>query len=230
MNEIRPRRHDGPPPGPLALVALVLTVAGLAVAGAMSGGDALASPLAHTAVVAARVRDHRDAVRVLAFFQLGSAVPLAILAAAASARLQRFGIRVAGPVIALTGGLLAAASLFVSAFATYAESRPELAADPHVVQALAFLAFAAGGFGYALGIGLLVAGIAVPALILRLVPRWLAAAGLLVALLSELAWLGMLVGPLQYLIPVARFGGGLWLVAVGFLLPQQRPRGNGAVR
>lgn len=216
-------RERGPHPGLVALVSLVLTVAGLVVSGAMSGGDALGSPFGSTADVVARVSGHHDAVRVASFFQLGSAVPLGIYAATVYARQLRLGVRVPGPVIALVGGILAVVSLLVSAFATYVESRPEVTTDAALTHALAFLAFVAGGPGYAVGLGLLLAGIAVPALVLQLVPRWLPVAGLVLAVLAELTWLSLLLDPLQYLIPVARFLGGTWLVVVGFALPRRRP-------
>ena len=74
--------------------------------------------------------------------------------------------------------------------------------------------------------GLLVAGIAVPALILRLVPRWFAWAGLVIAALSELNFLAMMIEPLQLLLPVGRFGGLLWLAGAGFLLPHTGAAGN----
>lgn len=222
MNGIREHRQHGPHPGILATISLALTVAGIAVAGGMSGGDALASPYAHDIV--GRIAGNHDALRVLAFFQFGAAVPLGILTATLYARQVRFGIRVPGPVISLVGGIVATTSLLSAAFVTFVESRPEVTGDVALTHALAFLAFAAGGPGYAVGIGLLVAGVAVPALILRLVPRPLAALGLLIALLSELCWFGLLAEPMQYLVPVARFGGGLWLIAVGFLLPVVWPR------
>ena len=61
-----------------------------------------------------------------------------------------------------------------------------------------------------------------PALILGLVPRWIAWTGLLIALLSELCFLSMTIEPFQYLLPIGRFAGLLWLIAVGFLLPRNR--------
>jgi len=222
MNENQSHRQRGPHPGILATISLALTIAGIAVAGRMSGGDALASPYTHDIV--GRIAGNHDAFRVLAFFQFGAAVPLGILTATLYARQVRFGIRVPGPVISLVGGIVAATSLLLAAFVTFVESRPEVTGDAALTHALAFLAFVAGGPGYAVGIGLLVAGVAVPALILRLVPRPLAALGLLIALLSELSWFGLLAEPMQYLVPVARFGGGLWLIAVGFMLPVARPR------
>jgi hypothetical protein len=36
----------------------------------------------------------------------------------------------------------------------------------------------------------------------------------------------MALEPLQFLLPLGRFGGLLWLVAVGFLLPQNRVSAN----
>lgn len=225
MNEIFPGRQRGPHPGILATVSLALTVAGVVAAGAMSGGDALTSPYANDLV--GRVAHHHDAFRVLAFFQFGAAVPLGILAATLYARQLRLGIRVPGPVISLVGGVVAVMSLFVAAFTTFVESRPEVTGDAALVHALAFLAFVAGGPGYAVGIGLLVAGVAVPMAILGLAPRPLALLGLVLAVVAELSWFGLLGQPMQYLVPVARFGGGLWLVAAGFLLPLSRPRRNG---
>jgi hypothetical protein len=219
---VHTRRPDGPHPGVLALVSFVLMLTGLVVAALMSGGDTLASPFTSTAQVVAHVRDHHEAVRVAAFFQFGSAVPLAIFAATVYARQLRLGIRVPGPVISLVGGILAAASLLVASFATYVESMPEVTVEGPLLHALAFLAFVAGGPGYVVGLGLLVAGIAVPTFILRLAPRWLAGTGLALALLAELTWLGLLVEPLRHLLPVGRFLGGAWLIAIGFALPRSR--------
>ena len=63
-----------------------------------------------------------------------------------------------------------------------------------------------------------------PALILGLLPRAVAVAGLVVAAVAELAFLSLAVPALGVLIPLARFPGLIWLVVAGFLLPRQRPR------
>ncbi|QNE37783.1 hypothetical protein F1C12_16645 [Leifsonia shinshuensis] len=154
--------------------------------------------------------------------QFGSAVPLGIYAATAFARLQRLGVRVPGPAIGFAGGLTASILLMVSAFGSYLLSRPELTSDPRLALAFSFLAFLAGGVGYVVGLGLLIAGMAVPGVILGLFPRWLAWAGLVVAALSELSFLSLAVEPLQFLLPIGRFAGMAWLIAAGFLLPQDR--------
>ncbi|MEP6814522.1 MAG: hypothetical protein ABI873_03095 [Marmoricola sp.] len=216
--------HRGPHPGLIGLVSLGLMLAGLAIGGALSGGDTLASPFGPTAEVVRRIHEHWNAVRVAAFFQFASAVPLAIYAATVYARQLRLGVRVPGPVISLVGGIMAVVSLLVSAFAQFVLSRPEVTTDARLTHALSFFSFVSGGTGYVVGLGLLIAGIAVPAYILRLMPRWLAGTGLVLALLAELSSLSMLVEVLQYLLPVGRFLGTLWLIAAGFLLPTQRPR------
>lgn len=222
-NRPTPRTHPtGPPPGVVAAVSFVLMVAGLAVGAAMSGGNTLSSPFTSTAEVVNHVVAHHNAVRASAFFTFGSAIPLAIFTATVYARQLRLGVRVPGPVIALSGGLIAVTSLLFSAFVTYVESRPEVGSDHVLVHALAFLAYVGGGPGYVVGLGLLIAGIAVPAYILRFVARPVAIAGLVLAVLAELSWLCLLIEPLQPLLPIGRFLGGLWLIAAGFLLPVDR--------
>lgn len=79
-----------------------------------------------------------------------------------------------------------------------------------------------GGVGFVVGIGLLMAGIAVPALVLRLVPRWLAWAGMVIAVVSELSFFALIWPGLDVLLPIGRFGGLVWLIAIGFLLPRSR--------
>jgi hypothetical protein len=217
----------GPHPGLLGLVSLVLMLAGLLIGGALSGGDTLASPFAATSEVVRRIHESSSGLRVAAFFQLGSAVPLGIYAATVYARQLRLGVRVPGPVISLVGGMMAVTALTVSAFTQWVLSRSEVSTDPALTHALAFFSFVSGGTGYVVGLGLLIAGIAVPAFILHLLPRRLAAAGLVLAVLAELSSLSLLVEPLQYLLPVGRFLGILWLIAAGFLLPSNRPRRAG---
>ena len=63
-------------------------------------------------------------------------------------------------------------------------------------------------------------------MILRLMPRWFVWAGLVIAALSELSFLAMTIEQLQFLLPVGRFGGFLWLVGAGFLLPHTRNATN----
>jgi hypothetical protein len=219
-------RPGGPHPGILAAVSLGLTVGGLLISAVLTNGQTFPSPFSPAAQVTSYFQQNPEAVRFASLFQFGSAVPLGIFAATVYARQLRLGVRVPGPAIGFFGGVTAAAFLMLSALVAWVLGRQEITGDPTLAHALTFLAFITGGVGYVVGMGLLVAGIAVPALILRFVPRWLAWAGLVIAALSELSFLSMAFEPLQFLLPIGRFGGLLWLVAVGFLLPRTRAARN----
>jgi hypothetical protein len=71
-------------------------------------------------------------------------------------------------------------------------------------------------------LGLLVAGVAVPALIIGLLPRPLAWAGLAIAIAAELSSLALLTPDLAILVPIGRFPALIWLVVAGVLLPRRR--------
>ena len=219
-------RSGGPHPGVIGLVSLGLLAASLVSMAALTGGETISSPFGDTDEVARFFADHGSAARLAAMLQLASAIPLGIYTATVFARLQRLGVRVPGPVIGLFGGIAAAVLLAVSAIVTWTQGQDVVSADPRLTHALAYVGFAAGGFAHVLGLGLLVAGIAVPALILRFVPVWFGWVGLVLALVAELSILTMVLQPMQFLIPIGRFGSLIWLVVAGFLLPTTRRTGD----
>jgi hypothetical protein len=161
------------------------------------------------------VRARPVAVHVIAAAAFGSSVPLAIYAAVAGARLRQFGST------ALTGGILAAGSLGLTGLLGWLLSRPDVSADPALARALYYLVFLVGGPGHMAALGLLVAGIALPSLNLRLVPRTVALIGLAVAALAELSTSVLVWPPLGVLLPIARVAALGWLVVVGALLPRR---------
>jgi hypothetical protein len=220
----RRRAQGGPHPGALAIVFAALFLAGLILGTLLAGGKPYPSPFGPTPEIVAYFRDHHLAVRVGGTLQFAAAIPLAIYAATASARLHQLGIRAPGATIALVGGVLSAAFLALSGLLGWVLSQPEALGDPSLVHALQYLNFAAGGPGHVVPLGLLIAGIAVPGLLAGLVPRRLAWAGLVIAALAELATLSLLIDAAAYLLPVARFAGLAWLIAAGFLLPRRRAR------
>jgi hypothetical protein len=175
--------------------------------------------------VLAYYREHGHGAQLLGFFQFGASVPLAIYAAAASARLRRLGMDVPGASIGLAGGVLASAALSGSGLLQWAAARVAPLGDSALVSALRDLSFAAGGVGHVAPLGLLLAGIAVPSLFGKLLPRWLAWSGVALAVVAELSWLSLLAPAATLALPVARFGGLAWLIAAGALLPRSRPRG-----
>jgi hypothetical protein len=220
------RIPGGPPLTGLAAVSTALLLTGLIASTAMAGAT-IPSPFESGASILAYFHDHQDAVKVSAFFQFAAAVPLAIYAATASARLRNLGIRAPGASIAFIGGALAAAFLAISGLVSWALAQPAVPASAPLVRALCALSFAAGGPGSVVPLGLLIAGLAVPAAFGALLPRWLAATGLILAVAAEFSSLCLLADGFAYLLPVARFGGLAWLITAGVLLPKIRPAATG---
>src|SRR4051794_31139150 len=187
----RSRQPTGPHLGALALISLALTVASLATAALLPDGRAYLSPFAPTAQILAYYRQHGTATRVSATLLFGSAVPLGTFAATAYTRLLHLGIRVPGPSIGFFGGIAASLTLMISAVTGWILGRPEIGGDASVTHALAFLAFLTGGGGFVGGVGLLVAGGGGPALVRRLVPRWVAWGGPFIAAARGLRFLSV---------------------------------------
>ncbi|MGN6125846.1 MAG: hypothetical protein ACTHON_04730 [Humibacter sp.] len=215
------RRPDGPNPGILAIVATVLTLAGIAISAAIAGGT-LPSPLGTTSEVAAYYAHNPVAATLGGFFTFGASVPLGIYAATTYARMLRLGVRVPGPAIGYYGGIAASVFLGTSGLVTWVLGQSITGVSPALVHTFAYLAYALGGVGFVGGIGLLIAGAAVPSLILRLTPRWFAWAGLVIAAISELSFFALIWPPASILLPIGRFAGLLWLVVAGFMMPRDR--------
>jgi len=156
-------------------------------------------------------------------------VPLTVYAATASARLRQLGVTAPGATIALAGGVLAGGLLALSGLLQWTLARPVVRGNEPVVRALHDLVFLTGGAAHVVFLGLLVAGIAVPGLLLQLLSRPVALAGLVVAGLAELTTLTLIWPALSPLLPVARYPALVWLIAAGLLLPRRRPRRGPAV-
>lgn len=214
MGRIHRGRAVGPHPGITTAAALTVAVAGTVVLA--PGTHHLLDP---AALLPAPALGSAGAT-VSGFLTLGSAVPLLVAAATFAARQQRLGIRVPGPVIGLAGGIAAALLLALVGMLTWTVGMLG-DADAGDGRALTILA-AAAGVGVTMASGLFAAGVAVPCLVLRLTPRWLASAGIVLAALAELSWFSLVLSPAAVLLPVARWGTLLWLVVAGFLLPRDR--------
>jgi hypothetical protein len=216
-------RHRGPNLGALAVVYTVLFVGSLVVTALLTGGH-FPSPLEPPKAIQAFFTEHGEAVRIAALLQFGAAVPLGIFAATAVSRLQFLGVNVAGVFISLFGGL--ASSLFgaISGLLQWVLGQRGIASQPAATRVLHLLAFATGGVGFVVSFGLLIAGISVISWFIRLLPRWIAWSGLMLAALAELSSLSLIFMPVGYLLPVVRFGGLIWIIVAGFKLPQSRAR------
>ncbi len=124
----------------------------------------------------------------------------------------------------LAGAVLAAGSIAASGLVTWTAAQSADLAVPGIARVLATAAFAAGAAGFVVPLGLLVAGIAVPALILGLLPRPVASAGVIISALAMLSTLTLLTPALDVLLPIGRFGSLLWIIAAAALLPHDRTR------
>jgi hypothetical protein len=167
---------------------------------------------------------HAGQLHVAAVLTFGAAAPLAIWAATIYRRQRTLGVTAPGAVIGLAGGILAAASLALSGLFTWVAADTAADAGPALARVLFDLSFAAGAAGFVVPFALLVAGVAVPSLVLRLTPRWLAWAGLVIAAAGVLSTLTLLTSALDATLPIGRFGGLIWIVAVSLLLPASRHR------
>ena len=217
--------QGGPPLALLAAISLALLLAGLVVGVAMAGVMPL--PYGSATAIQDYVAGHHGAAVAIAVGTFGSSIPLAIYAATASARLRQLGITAPGATIALAGGLLASAGLALSSLTAWTLSRPEVTSDAALVRALYYLTYLTGGPWHVVTLGLLIAGIAVPGLIIGLLPRSVAWTGLVIASVAELTTLVLIWPGLSPLLPVARFTGLIWLIVAGALLPL-RPKNRQA--
>jgi hypothetical protein len=217
-----PPRFRGPSLVLLATVHIALFVAGLVAGVALRPGAPFVTPFAPAEALRLFFAQNATAVRVSNFFLFGSAVPLGIFAVTTVSRLRFMLVRAAGTNIALFGGLAAAIALFCSGMAGWVMSVPEVTTSPAVVKAIVFLNFLSGGVFYAVGFGLLAAGVSVTSYFTRLIPRWLVALGLFVALTGELSWFSLIAYPANFFIPITRFVGYIWLLLAAIALTRNR--------
>lgn len=215
-------RHGGPHLGALSVVYSVLFLASLIETAVVTKGGHIPSPFISADLVQAFFARNGEAVRIAAFLQFGAAVPLGIFAATIVSRLQYLGMNVAGVFITLFGGFAAALFAAISALLQWVLAQPGVAAQSDMTRVLHLLSFATGGVGFTVGLGLLLAGVSVIAWFTRILPRWLVLLGLAIAAIAELSSLSLVFTPLDYLLPVARFVGLIWIIATGFLLPRSR--------
>ena len=215
-------KHAGPNPGIVAIVYTLLFNAGLYFVISFTGGPHFPGPWESSETVAAYFQGHSTAVLTCAFLQFGAAIPLGIFTATMVSRLQFLGVRVAGAHIALFGGLMTAFNMAASALVLWVMAYPGIAQDPAVLRALYYLTFAVGGVGFSVPLGLLIAGLCIPAACFKLLPKWLVVFGIVLAVIGELSALALVVPSALFLIPLTRFPAFIWLIAAGFALPKTR--------
>jgi hypothetical protein len=215
-------RFRGPSLMLLAIAHILVFVAGLVSAVALRHGASFVTPFAPAEQMRLFFSQNSAAVRVSNFFLFGSAVPFGIFAVTVISRLRFYGVRAAGTNIALFGGVSAAVALFFSGMAGWALSVPEVSASAAVAKAIYFLSFLSGGTFYAVGFGLLAAGISITSYFTRLLPRWLVALGMFIALAGEISSLSLITFPANFFIPITRYVGFLWMLFAAAALRKDR--------
>ncbi|HEX4065755.1 MAG TPA: hypothetical protein VHZ09_06990 [Acidobacteriaceae bacterium] len=219
--------HQGPPPGILATIYTVLFCTGLYFVTVFSAKPYFPGPWEPASTIAAFFQVRPDAARLCAFFHFGAAIVLGLFTATVVNQMRFLGVRAAGVNIALFGGLATTFNMFVSAFTMWALAQHGIAQDTGVTAAFYYFGFAFGGVGFSVPLGLLMAGVSIPAIFMKLLPRWVTILGIALGVVGELSWLTMLFPKMVVLIPLTRFPGFVWLIAAGFLLPRTVAAGKG---
>jgi hypothetical protein len=212
----------GPSLIPLATLHILVFVAGLVAAAMLRHGALYVTPFASAEDLRSFFAKNPTAVRVSNFFLFGSAVPFGIFAVTIVSRLRYMGVRAAGTNIALLGGLTATLALLLSGVTAWVLSVPEVSASAQVVKAVDFLSFLLGGVVFAVGFGLLAAGVSVTSYFMRLFPRWLVTLGMVIAITGELSWFSLIAYPANFFIPITRFVGFIWMVCIAVALTKNR--------
>jgi hypothetical protein len=211
-------RFRGPSLVLLAIVHVLLFVAGLVAAAMLRHGASYVTPFGSAEALRSFLELSPAAVRVSNFFLFASAVPFGIFAVTTVSRLRFMGVRAAGTNIALLGGLIATIALIISGSAGWILSLPEVTASAPVMKAIVFLNFLMGGVVFAVGFGLFAAGVSVTSHYMRLLPRWMVVLGMVVAIAGELASFSLIAYPANFFIPVTRYLGVIWMISVAVSL------------
>ena len=215
-------RFRGPSLLLLATVHLLIFASGLVAAALLRHAARFVTPFAPADELRAFLAVSPTAVRVSNFFLFGSAIPFGIFAVTIVSRLRYMRVRAAGTNIALLGGLIATMALILSGIVGWILSVPEVLASTPVVKMVNFLNFLLGGVVFSVGFGLLAAGVSVTCYFTRLVPRWLVAFGMLMALTGELSSLSLVSYPANFFIPITRYLGFIWMFSVAVALTRNR--------
>jgi hypothetical protein len=196
---------------------LILTVAYFVLL--MGGGSqmriAFQTPL--DASAANYVAANAMAIKFASFLELVSALVLGTFMALSIGRVRQ-AVGNAHVRIATLGSIATTVMLALSALATWSLTRPGVASAQGAVSVLQSLAFDGGGPGFAVFLGLFVAGVSMAAGQGGLIPRWLMWFGIGVASACELASLTLLNFTAGYFIPAGRFGSIVWMIFISLKL------------
>jgi hypothetical protein len=200
----------------LPVLAPVLAYAALTIAYVVANSST-PQPTASGLDVVRYARDNGPAITLGAILLVFSAAALIWSAAALRMRLQAVG-----GTLVLMGAVPAAVALAASATAAWFGSALTADTDADRARAIADLAFRTGGTAFAVTFGLFIAGISLAGRSTGRLPGAMTWTGLILAAAGLLSLLGLFISGFNYLLPLLRFGGLLWLIIAGILLARTR--------
>jgi hypothetical protein len=198
----------------------ILLIASFIAIRLLAPGARIPNPFASDDASRVFFTSNAHAIRVGDFLQLASAMCLAALAAVMSAVQKARNTRSIGWTLTLAGGTGAATFLVLTSLCSWALAAP-LATDPGTAfHTLQFLPFLMGGPGWAGFFSMFVAGIAISGT--DELPKWAVLSGYCLSVVAGLATLVLLTIDAAPCLPIARFLGFVWLIAVTWLLSYGR--------
>ena len=220
----RPNRHLGPSLLLVAIIYILLVIAGIVVGVTLAPRSSFPMPFQPVRNAMTYFSLYSNVARWASFLEFASAIPLGIFTVTVVSRLRFLGVRATGELIALYGGITASAMLIVSALCSWSLCSPGVTDLPGAVRSLQLLGFATGGPGFVVPFGLLLAGVSITSDFYRLLPRWLVILGIVLAIASELAIFSLLTWKAAIFLPMGRFISFIWLIGVGITMPATKDR------
>jgi hypothetical protein len=214
--------HKGPHAGLLAVLYTLLFWIGLYPVTAMYKSPFWPGPWEPASIIVSYFQNYGSRVLFCIVFQLSAFLCFGLFAMTIVSRLRFLGAKSTGTYIALLGSILVLADAFAGTMAMWTMLHPGVIENTPTLLALYYLAYALGGPGFSIPMGLFLAGLSITAGFARLLPRWFVVIGILLALVGESSLLHLVYPKLLFLVPLTRFPGFIWLIATGFLLPKSR--------
>ncbi len=215
--------HPGVHPAVPAAAFVALFVASVAVA-PLTGHGTMPPPDAQVGVIQNWFAGG-GAARYSGSLLMLSGAAWAVFVTFLSMRVGVFAPGAPGPLLARTGGVLAATTLSGSGAVVAALAGSQGTHSAEVTSALARLAFVLGGPLHTLTVGVTVLGLALTAWFAGMASRRTAAVGFGISALAAASMLALLSDGLVFFVPLGRFSAIAWLLVMVARLPRSRKAG-----
>jgi hypothetical protein len=186
----------------------------------LAPGSRIPNPFANDANTRTFFLTAAPAIRVSDFLQLASAICLGLAAALFSTAIPQVDHRKTSAWLIAVGGSGAAIMLALSALFSWAIIAPGATDLGPALHAFQFIPFLLGGPGWAGFFAILLAGVTMETR--SLLPRWLRLSGYFLCFVSAAATPVLLSIVFSPCLPIARFLGFLWLIAISITIHKRR--------